>query len=94
MRTNDPSRNSRNTAHKHHSSPTFLLHVGDAQLRQEICRSAVDTPCFLKILNRDLIDGLDARVTTCRARVIDEDGGLAECRHDLGVELADLSMLP
>jgi hypothetical protein len=94
MRSNYPTCDSCNTAHKHDASPTLFLHIRNTQLCQEVRRSAVDAPRILKNLSRDILHGLNARVPTRRARVVDEDGWRTKIFRNDCVELADLMMLP
>jgi hypothetical protein len=99
MRPDDPARDPRNTAHKHHPAPALALHSRQTQLCEQVRGAAVDAPCALEDIHGDLVGGLDARQAVGRAGVVDEDCGGSEDRNNVFVEFADLrcvvkSLLP
>jgi hypothetical protein len=90
MRSDDPARDPRNTAHKHHPAPALALHSRQTQLGEQVRGAAVDAPCALEDVHGDLVGGLDARQAVGRAGVVDEDRGRSEDRDNVFVEFADL----
>jgi hypothetical protein len=90
MRSDDPPRDPRNTAHKHHPAPALALHSRQTQLGEQVRGAAVDAPCALEDVHGDLVGGLDARQAVGRAGVVDEDRGGSEDRNNVFVEFADL----
>jgi hypothetical protein len=92
MRPNDSSSDSCYTAHKHDSTPPVLLHCGDTQLCEEIRGAAVDAPCFLKRLDRDVRCGLYASLAACGSGVVDEDCRRTKSGCYGGVKGVDLEL--
>jgi hypothetical protein len=90
MRSDDPARDPRNTAHKHHPAPALALHGRQTQLGEQVRGATVDAPCALEDVHGDLVGGLDARQAVGRAGVVDEDCGGSEDRDNVFVEFADL----
>jgi hypothetical protein len=90
MRSNNPARDPRDTAHKHHSTPSLLLHGRDAQLREQVRGAAVDAPRLLEVLDGNVGNGLHAAATAHGAGVVDQDGGCADRIDYDGMHGADL----
>lgn len=54
MWPHNASRKSRNATTENEASPAFLLHGGNAQLRQQKGRATVRAPGLLKVVHRDV----------------------------------------
>lgn len=65
MRSNNATSDSCNTAHKDHSTPALVLHLGHTQLSEEICGATVDAPRPLEAFDGDVLDRLHPGLPAC-----------------------------
>ena len=85
VRSHHPASEPGYTTAENHPAEPLLDHFRKAQLREEIRGPAIRAPGKLEIFNGDFVEGLDAGFQG-EASVVEEDGRVAHCCDDFGVQ--------